>query len=225
MSEADIYELDRELVRALAGIHPANLPQLRLRLLAVLAGTMGIEPRHEAFAPLSLIRTIDELARVDWEAMSARIACLTRLPECARASIIAHVRLFAERSILLVCLHWSRSASTLWLQGETWSIPRRGWPSELSARYGEFSQVCNEADAALEQGRVSLQAFNRSLMTERTLSKPQALLKRANACYARYLQALHEADQVAESISWYLAAVQEPEADEKETPQGRRAAA
>lgn len=202
--------LDREMVRVLASIHPAHLSRLGFHLLVILAGTTGIEPTHPVLMPLAQARTADDLARLEWDSLFTAVAPHSHLPRLALATIFLHLRLFTERAVLHTCLYRSQSASTLWTLG-TWSIPRYGWPRELAACYGEFGRACQEADRALQSGRCCLQSFARLLPGEHTFETLQELLRQAGTCYARYLQALLQADQRADTIRDYCTEMRGPE--------------
>jgi hypothetical protein len=226
MSEGTMFELDREMVRLLGTIHPTHISRLSFQALVILAGTTGIDPNYAALAPLALARSADDLVRVEWDHLLAAVAPHSRLSENSLVTIFLHLRLFTERAALHTCLYRSRSASTLWSLG-TWPLPRHGWPAELSACYGEFEQACREADAALQGGRACLQNFARLLPRERTFDLLQELLRHANTCYARYLQALLQADQLAGAIKEYLAETREtvnPPDDEDTRHEERRVA-
>lgn len=199
-----MYVLDREMVRVLASIHPAQLTRLSFQALIILAGTAGIEPTHPALIPLALARSADDLARVEWDSLLMAVAPRSHLPRPALTTIFLHLQLFTERAVLHTCLYCSRSASTQWAL-DTWSVPRHGWPQELAACYGEFGQACQEADRALQNGRSCLQSFVRLLPRECTFDTLQELLRQTNTCYARYLQAILVADQLASAIRDYLA--------------------
>lgn len=194
---------DVTIAGRLARIHPLDLPRLCSDLCYVLCATTGIAPGHAIFASLAAVRDVNELARVDWEELIAAVAAASDLPEPACWSIVLHIRLFAERAVLHHCLFLAKSASTLRLR-RTWEVPPFGLPEELGATSSEFEQALREADAAMQTGRACLWAFQRQVLKGVALTKLQALLKRANACYAQYLQALQQAEQLAEYIAWYL---------------------
>ena len=194
---------DVTIAGRLARIHPLDLPRLCGELLSVLAGTTGIEPGSATLAPLAGVRDVNELARLDWEDLSAAVAVASDLSRPTCQVIVQHIRLFAERGVLHHCLFLAKSASTLWLH-RTWAIPPCGLPGELESFGDEFEQALREADTAMHVGRAWLWAFQRHALRGVSLTKLQAFLKRANASYARYLQALQQADELAEYIAWYL---------------------
>lgn len=206
-------ELDSIIAWRLARVHPLNLPLLRAQLLLVLSSATGIGPDDIVFAELAVVRDVEELARVNWEGFSAGISMSTCLPEQACWALVEHVRLFAERSVLHHCLCLSRSASTLWLMN-SWPIPPASLPDELIRTYQEFEQWLVETDRALLSGRAHLHAFQCQVPVQRAIHPLQNLLKRANACYADYLHALDQADQLARYILWHLSQTQESAAEQ-----------
>lgn len=202
MSEP-LYEIDRAIAQLLAQVHPLHLSQLRAQLLLVLASTTGIGSGDRILAELAGVRNVNELARVDWEELSTAAAMASDLPEPTCRAIVLHIRLFAERAVLHHCLFLAKSASTLRLL-DSWPVRYCGLPDELGRTNDEFDQALREADRALGAGRACLWAFAQLVQKGGTLQRIQALLKRANACYAYYLQALQQADELAGYISWYL---------------------
>jgi hypothetical protein len=202
MNENDL-KIDSVIVRQLAQIHLVDLPLILTKMRLVLSSTTGIELDHDAFAPLAVVWSIDELARVNWEELYTGILKHTCLPQQSCMAIIEHIRLFAEHAVLYHCFCRSKSASTLLLL-HTWPISPHGLSAKLEQINDEFDQALKDADTALHKGRASMTAFRNLVLKGGAFHELHALLERADACYSHYLQALQQADQLAGHILRYL---------------------
>ena len=199
MEENPPTEVDVVIVRRLAGIHPLNLPRLRSALLTVLTSTTGIAPDHSMFVPLATMRDSEDIENIEWEALDVEITVATCLPADACWTVVEHVRLFAQRSVLHQCLYLAKSAVALRMT-YTWPIPPDRIPGTLLPDYDEFEQALIDADRALQAGRACLQVFQHLIPHAQTLSPLHNLLTRANSCYIDYRLELQEANRLAATI-------------------------
>lgn len=199
MRDLPLTEADPLIIRWLAHIHPLNLPRLRAALLTVLTSTTGIAPEHRVLVPLAAIRDSEAIVNIEWEAFYGEIAVATCLPADACWTVVEHVRLFAQRSVLHQCLYLAKSAVALRMT-YTWPIPPDRIPGTLLPDYDEFEQALIDADRALQAGRACLQVFQHLIPHAQTLSPLQNLLTRANSCYIDYRLELQEANRLAATI-------------------------